>query len=133
CNAIVLMNGKWSTSKSGPQLGAPAGVPLLVLVDQANQSASYFFTLDVDTLSLRKAFSSPITVFHRDDAPPPPAAGTENGQCGGVANIPCAEGLTCQLSGPGGTDASGTCQKKQCIQTEQCVHFDFTTCTCMGN
>jgi hypothetical protein len=65
CFAISATSGKWTIAKSGPQLGAPGGVPELVLVDSLNQKETFFYTLDGNTLKLSTAFRGQESTFER--------------------------------------------------------------------
>jgi hypothetical protein len=58
CHSILQVSGKWKLVKSGPQLGAPEGVPQLALTDSSGNLTSYFVTLSSDesTLSLSEVY-----------------------------------------------------------------------------
>jgi hypothetical protein len=65
CFAITRASGKWTIMKSGPQLGAPGGVPELVLTDTFNQKDTYFYSVDAKTLSLSTVFRGQASTFQK--------------------------------------------------------------------
>jgi hypothetical protein len=58
CHSILQITGKWKLDTSGPQLGAPEGVPQIVLTDSSDNVTSYFVSLSSDesTLSLSSVY-----------------------------------------------------------------------------
>jgi hypothetical protein len=63
CFAIMRDQGRWHLAKSGPQLGAPAGVSQLVLVDQFNQTEKYFYSFQGTKLELSSVFRGQQSIF----------------------------------------------------------------------
>jgi hypothetical protein len=65
CFAITHASGKWAIAKCGPQLGAPGGVPELVLTDSLDQKDTYFYSIDSKTLSLSTVFRGQSSTFQK--------------------------------------------------------------------
>jgi hypothetical protein len=63
CFAITGATGTWSIDKSGPQLGAPGGLPELVLVDSFNQKDTFFYSFDGNKLSLKTTVNGKESIF----------------------------------------------------------------------
>jgi len=63
CGAISKISGTWKLVKSGPQLGAPAGVETLVIKDQFDQVDTYFYTLTGKKLDLATSYRGENNLF----------------------------------------------------------------------
>jgi hypothetical protein len=63
CHAIIQASGNWSIDKSGPQLGAPGGLPELVLVDSFKQKQTLFYSIDGSKLTLKTTVNGKASLF----------------------------------------------------------------------
>jgi len=65
CFAITSASGTYSVTRSGPQLGSPAGADEIVLTDSFKQKTTYFFGVDGDKLKLSTVFDGKQSVFEK--------------------------------------------------------------------
>ncbi|HEY8072775.1 MAG TPA: hypothetical protein VIF62_01665 [Labilithrix sp.] len=65
CFAITKASGKYTVTRSGPQLGSPAGADEIVLTDSFKQKTSYFFSVDGKKLELSTVFNGKKSVFEK--------------------------------------------------------------------
>jgi hypothetical protein len=65
CHAITHTQGKWSVGKSGPQLGAPAGLPELRLVGSTGADSVYFYSQTGRELALSTSTLGAKSIFEK--------------------------------------------------------------------
>jgi hypothetical protein len=63
CFAISESSGTWKLVKSGPQLGAPAGVETIQTTDQFDQVDTYFYSLTGKKLELATSYRGDDNLF----------------------------------------------------------------------
>jgi hypothetical protein len=101
CFAVTSITGTWKTTTSGPQLGAPGGVPQLEFTDSLGQVTTYFYSLSSDQLTLQQAFGGDKTLFDRDISKLPKLR--SDAVCADKYNNSlgqCPEDLPCEYDGP---------------------------------
>ena len=101
CHAVIEYSGTWKIAKSGPELGAPAGAPQLVLTDVGDNVHIFFYAMKSDHLSLSTSLIGSGTSFDKDTSALPKlqlqdvCADTDDNSVG-----ICPESTPCAVDGP---------------------------------
>jgi len=98
----VRVKGAWSLASASSTKGT------LRLYPAAGGTKTYALAYASSGPVLTLSANGNVEHLHR----PAPTAGGDGAMCGGIAGLPCADGLTCVIDDPNVADAAGVCRAR---------------------